>query len=101
MSLVYLKFAYPRILTLIIIYGLVTVTFTASLEVRTRAKSLDQAIWQKIESLENYEKLDGFVTYSPYTNYPMPPYHSFAESDFQADWGIYGRYKCIYKDVSK
>jgi hypothetical protein len=23
----------------------------------------------------------------------MPPYHSFAESDFQADWGIAGKYR--------
>lgn len=94
-SYLYIKFGYPKYIALIIIYCIVTTSFAASLEVRVRAKSLDQQIWQKIDSLENFEKLDGFVTFSPYTNYPMPPYHSFAESDFQADWGIYGKYKWL------
>jgi hypothetical protein len=94
-SYLYIKFSYPKNIALIIIYCIVATSFAASLEVRIRAKSLDHQIWQKIDSLENFEKLDGFVTFSPHTNYPMPPYHSFAESDFQADWGIYGKYKWL------
>lgn len=91
-SLIYLKIDYSRKLSLMLISFFVAITFAASLEVRVRMHSLDDQIWKKVESNVNYRKLDGFVTYNPHTNYPMPPYHSFAESDFQADWGIAGKY---------
>jgi hypothetical protein len=91
-SLIYLRIDYPRKLSIFALSLFVAITFAASLEVRARMHSLDEKIWEKIESNQNFQNLEGIVTYNPHTNYPMPPYHSFAESDFQADWGIGGKY---------
>ena len=64
----------------------------AALETRHRQGLLDSQIWNQVDSLEFGNDIDAFITHNPFTSYPMPPYHSFAESDFQADWGIAGKH---------
>ena len=63
--------------------------FTQSVGVRSNQGSIDKEVWEKIESNFGIDT-KYIVTVAPETNYPMPAYYSFAESDFQADWGIAG-----------
>lgn len=65
--------------------------FMGSLALETRFKQgeMDAAIWDRLVEL-NGRLPEVVVTHSPFTSYLMPPYFSFAESDFQADWGIAG-----------
>ena len=60
-----------------------------SLTVRANQAGLDQQIWTNIETIMKPDD-KYIVTFAPDRNYPMPAYYSFAESDFQADWGISG-----------
>ena len=60
-----------------------------SLTVRARQAELDQNLWAEIEIIMRPDD-KYIVTFAPDRNYPMPAYYSFAESDFQADWGISG-----------
>lgn len=63
-----------------------------ALEMRFNQADLDRKIWKNIENFpQNSPEI--IVTYNPYTAYVMPPYYSFAESDFQADWGVAGYIK--------
>jgi hypothetical protein len=78
----------------------------SALETRYRQGLLDSQIWSQVHKLDYGNEIDAFITYNPFTNYPMPPYHSFAESDFQADWGIIGKYQWdrkirvpVYSDI--
>jgi hypothetical protein len=76
----------------LIVVSIAMIFGTASaLEVRNRQHDLDLQVWDKVTRISDLQKIDAIVTYNPYTNYPMAPYHSFAESDFQADWGIGGK----------
>ena len=60
-----------------------------SLTARARQAELDQNLWAEIETIMKPDD-KYIVTFAPDRNYPMPAYYSFAESDFQADWGISG-----------
>ena len=60
-----------------------------SLTVRANQAGLDQQLWTNIETIMKPDD-KYIVTFAPDRNYPMPAYYSFAESDFQADWGISG-----------
>jgi hypothetical protein len=95
--ILYLYFWKDRTFVLLLISTIIITSYSFALEVRHRQQEIDAKIWNLIESKSNYESLDGFITYNPNTNYIMPPYHSFAESDFQADWGISGKYNWFNK----
>jgi hypothetical protein len=72
---------------LIVLYSVLI--FSRALDARLFQSQLDDKLWRKIESVSSaLPKL--VITYNPYTSYVMPPYFTFAESDFQADWGIAG-----------
>ena len=72
------------------------VGFVQSVGVRSNQGSIDREVWEKIESNFGFDT-KYIVTVAPDTNYPMPPYFSFAESDFQADWGIAGYLRWTYR----
>jgi hypothetical protein len=67
----------------------IALTSFAANTARINQSEVDDKIWQRIEST-SASPLRVVVTFNPYVNYPMPPYHSLAESDFHADWGIGG-----------
>ena len=73
----------------VVIFLLIALTGFAATNGRMTQSAIDDKVWQRIQSLET-SPLEIVVTFNPYANYPMPPYHSFAESDFHADWGIGG-----------
>ena len=79
-----IRHAFVVIATIYLVVG-----FVQSVGVRSNQGSIDREVWEKIESNIGFDS-KYIVTVAPDRNYPMPPYFSFAESDFQADWGIAG-----------
>lgn len=73
----------------VVIVLLIALTSFAATNGRIAQSEVDDMVWQRIQSLAT-SPLEVIVTFNPYANYPMPPYHSLAESDFHADWGIGG-----------
>jgi hypothetical protein len=66
--------------------------FSAAYEVRVRQTVRDSKLWEKV-NLQASSSDKYFIIYNPHTRYLIPPYYSFAESDFQADWGILGYFR--------
>jgi hypothetical protein len=83
--------AFVVIATIYLVVG-----FVQSVGVRSNQGSIDSEVWEHIESSFGFDS-KYIVTVAPDTNYPMPPYFSFAESDFQADWGIAGYLRWTYR----
>jgi hypothetical protein len=81
----------PRVRDVLLSILLTYSIFLSSLAFETRFQQgeLDREIWQKVFMLESHPP-EFVVTFNPHTPYVMPPYFSFAESDFQADWGVAG-----------
>jgi hypothetical protein len=89
-----LLYKYRKLEKIILGFLVVGLTFgsASALEASSRQRDFDIKIWDSIYSQMPSNQLTALVTFNPHNNYPMPPYHSFAESDFQADWGMAGKF---------
>jgi hypothetical protein len=90
-SLVLYKIFNRNNLILFIILLVVGFGTSSSLSTIQNQHNLDNDIWKFMDRVTSLKQVDAIVTYNPHANYAMPAYHSFAPSDFQADWGIGGK----------